>query len=40
MKYFALFVLFIVLAITFNVWLDHGCKLQGVMTWHGKVCIN
>lgn len=21
-------------------WLDNGCALNGVMTWHGKECIN
>lgn len=38
-KIMVLFVGFIA-AIVFNVWLDSGCHLQGVITTHGKVCIN
>ncbi len=31
---------FLILAVLFNLWLDHGCRLNGVITVHGKVCIN
>lgn len=29
----------IVAAIGYNLYLDHGCRLNGVMTWQGKQCI-
>lgn len=28
------------IAIGFNLWLDSGCGLTGVITTGGKVCIN
>lgn len=28
------------LIISFNVWLNSGCKLSGVITTHGKVCVD
>lgn len=27
-------------AISLNVWLDSGCDLNGVLTWHGRECID
>jgi hypothetical protein len=31
----------VVLALGFGYlkWLDHGCPLNGVMTWGGKECV-
>lgn len=29
----------ILLAVAFNVWLDHGCPTNGVITWDARVCI-
>ena len=30
---------FMVIGIAYLVWLDHGCALNGIMTWTGKVCV-
>lgn len=40
MKNAVVFLILIALGIGYLVWLDSGCKLSGVMTWHGKECIN
>ncbi len=29
----------LVLGIAYLVWLDAGCEVSGVMTWHGKECV-
>lgn len=26
------------IAIGFNIWLDSGCKMNGALTLHGKIC--
>lgn len=33
------FTALLALGISYLVWLDAGCELNGVMTWAGKVCI-
>ena len=33
----ALFIVF-ALGVAYMMWLDNGCKLNGVMTWSGKMC--
>ena len=35
-----IFVLGMIAGFGYLTWLDSGCALQGVMTWHGKVCVN
>lgn len=40
MKYAPLIFAVVVLAISYNVWLDSGCPLEGYMTWHGKECVD
>lgn len=30
----------LLLAASYLIWLNAGCELIGVMTWHGKECIN
>ena len=34
-----LFIVLVVLGISYLVWLNSGCNLAGVMTWNGKVCF-
>jgi hypothetical protein len=31
-------VILVALAVGYMAWLDSGCEVVGVMTWHGKVC--
>lgn len=26
-------------AVAYMVWLNAGCDVAGVMTWHGKQCV-
>lgn len=32
------FAIVLLLGFGYMIWLDTGCELSGVMTWHGKVC--
>ena len=40
MKTAAAIIIALALVVGYNVWLNQGCQLAGVMTWHGKVCTN
>ena len=37
---YALAAILLLAGLGYMAWLDHGCTLNGIMTWHGKVCIN
>lgn len=37
-KHYTAFVIVLALGIAYLAYLDAGCRLSGVMTWHGKVC--
>lgn len=37
-KHYTSLALVLVLGIAYLAYLDAGCSLNGVMTWHGKVC--
>ncbi len=39
MKYLILFTALLAVGIAYLTWLDSGCELNGVMTWHGKECV-
>lgn len=34
-----LFMVGVGLALAYNIWLDSGCHVNGVMTMAGKVCL-
>lgn len=40
MKTLALFLILLALGAYYLAWLREGCELTGVMTWHGKVCLD
>lgn len=40
MKYLVIAIVMIVMAVGFNLVIDAGCKLQGIITTEGKVCID
>ena len=33
-------IVFLASGFAYMAYLDHGCTLNGVMTWQGKECIN
>lgn len=32
-------IMFLLVWFGFSVWLDYGCKYNGILTWEGKVCF-
>lgn len=38
MKSLLIFLALLALGMSYLIWLDWGCELNGVMTWQGKVC--